>query len=108
MQEDLAETMQRYREKVSQWENAQEALDQLTDELEANRNLLMESQQKADRLTGQTGTLREQVTALKQQGGAKAQKLMKGTTQPGLQFYYFVILFLAYMESLGPILSLFM
>lgn len=33
MQEELAETLQRYQEKVSQWENAQEALDQLTDEL---------------------------------------------------------------------------
>lgn len=63
---------------VSQWETAQEALDQLTDELGANRNLLMDSQQKADRLKGQTGTLWEQVGPLKQQGGARSQTHMKG------------------------------
>lgn len=84
MQEELAETLQRYQEKVSQWENAQEALDQLTDELEANRNLLMESRQKADGLRGQTGTLRVQVGALTQQGGAKSQEDMRGMSQPGL------------------------
>lgn len=90
MQEELAEAMQRYWEKVSQWEKAHEALDLLTDELEANRNLMMESQRKADRLKGQTGTLREQVGTFKQQGGARSQKHMKGRTPPGLQLYYFL------------------
>lgn len=92
-QEELAEMRQRYQEKVSQWESAQEALDQLADELEANRNLLMGSQQKADRLQVQTGTLRQQVGALKQQGGAKSQEHVKGTAQPGLPLYYFRTLF---------------
>lgn len=93
MQEDLAETMQRYREKASQWENAQEALDQLTDELEAHQNLLRESQQKAHRLKSQAGSLREQVGALKQQRGPKSQEHRKGMAQPGLQFSYFLTLF---------------
>lgn len=59
--------MRRYQEKVGQWENSQEALDQLTDELQANQNLLQESRQGADHLKGQLGTLREQVDTLKQQ-----------------------------------------
>lgn len=68
MQEELAEAMRRYWEKVAHWENAQEALHQLTDELEANRNLLTESRRETDRLKGQTGTLAGQVGALEQQG----------------------------------------
>lgn len=59
--------MQRYQEKVGQWENSQEALDQLTDELQANQNLLGESQQKEDRLKGQIGSLQEQADTFKQQ-----------------------------------------
>lgn len=70
MREELAEMMQRYQDKVGQWENSQEALDQLTDELQANQNLLRESQQKVDHLKGQTGTLQEQVDTLKQQVSA--------------------------------------
>lgn len=58
---------QRYQDKVSQWENSQEALGQLTDELQANLNLLDRSQQNVDRLNDQIGTLQEQVDALKQQ-----------------------------------------
>lgn len=58
---------QRYRDKVSQWENSQEALDQLTDELQANLNLLEGSQQNVDRLKDQIGTLQEQVDTLQQQ-----------------------------------------
>lgn len=53
----------------------------------------MGSQQKADRLQVQKGTLLEQVGALKQQGGAKSQEHAKGATQPGLPFYYFRTLF---------------
>ncbi len=59
--------VQRYQEKVSQWENSQEALDQLTDELQANQNLLKESQQKVDQLKGLMGSLQEQVGTLKHQ-----------------------------------------
>lgn len=59
--------VQRYQEKVSQWENSQEALDQLTDELQANQNLLRESQQKVDQLKGLMGSLQEQVGTLKHQ-----------------------------------------
>lgn len=67
MQDELAEMMRRYQEKVGQWENSQEALDHLTDELQANQDLLQESRQRADHLKGQLGTLREQVDTLKQQ-----------------------------------------
>lgn len=59
--------MRRYQDKVSQWENSQEALDQLTDWLEASQNLLRESQQKADHLKVQMEILQEQVDTLKQQ-----------------------------------------
>lgn len=59
--------MQRYQEKLGQWENSQEALDQLTDELQANQNLLRESQQKANHLKGQIGSLQEQADTFKQQ-----------------------------------------
>lgn len=69
VREELAETAQWYRDKVTQWENSQEALDQLTDELEASQNLLMESQQKVNHLKGETETLQEQVDKLKQQVG---------------------------------------
>lgn len=58
---------QRYQEKVGQWENSQEALDQMTDELQANQNLLWETQQKADHLKGLIGSLQEQVDTHKQQ-----------------------------------------
>lgn len=67
VKEELAEMMQRYQDKVGQWENLQEALDQLTDELEANQNLLRENQQTADQLKGQIGPLQEQVDTIKQQ-----------------------------------------
>ncbi|XP_045921525.1 putative uncharacterized protein MYH16 [Micropterus dolomieu] len=60
VKEELAEMVQRYREKVGQWENSQEALDQLTDELQANQNLLRESQQKVDYLQEQVDTLTKQ------------------------------------------------
>ena len=64
---ELAEMEQRYQEKVGQWENSQEALDQLTDELQANQDLLRESQQTADHLEGLVGSLQEQVDTLKEQ-----------------------------------------
>lgn len=67
MKEELAEMAQRYQEKVGQWENSQEAFDQMTDELQANQNLLWESQQKADHLKGLIGSLQEQVDTHKQQ-----------------------------------------
>lgn len=67
IKEELAEMVQRHQEKVSQWENSQEALDQLTDELQANQNLLRESQQEVDHLKGLIGSLQEQVDTLKQQ-----------------------------------------
>lgn len=57
----------RYQEKVGQWENSQEALDQLTDELQANQSLLREAEQKAEHLKGLVGSLQEQADALKQQ-----------------------------------------
>lgn len=66
-EDELAEMAQRYREKVDHWESAQEALDQLTDELQVSQDLLQESQQGADHLRGQLGTLQEQVEALEQQ-----------------------------------------
>lgn len=69
MREELAETAQWYRDKVTQWENSQEALDQLTDELEASQNLVIESQQKVNHLKGETETLQEQVDTFKQQVG---------------------------------------
>lgn len=64
---DHAELERQYQEKVGQWENSQEALDQLTDELQANQNLLMESQQKLDHFKSLTGSLQEHVDSLKQQ-----------------------------------------
>lgn len=67
VKEELAEMVQRYQEKVGQWDNSQEALDQLTDELQASQNLLRESQQKVDHLKGLMGSLQEQVDTLKQQ-----------------------------------------
>lgn len=65
--DELAEMMRRYQEKAGQWENSQEALDQLTDELQAYQKLLEDGRQRADHLKGQLGTLREQVDTLKQQ-----------------------------------------
>ncbi len=67
VKEELAEMLQRYQEKVGQWENSQEAFDQLTDELQANQNLLRNSQQKVDHFKGLTESLQEQVDTLKQQ-----------------------------------------
>ena len=67
VREELAEMEQRYQEKVNQWENSQEALDQLTDELQDNQHLLRESQQKEDHLKGLIGSLQEQKDTLKQQ-----------------------------------------
>lgn len=72
-QGELAEATRRYREKVAQWESSQEALDQLTDELEAGRNLLMESRQEASQLKGRMGILQERASALWQQVGANTR-----------------------------------
>lgn len=68
-EDELAEMTRRHREKVGHWESAQEALDQLTDELQASQDLVRESGQRADHLRGQLGTLQEQVDALGQQVG---------------------------------------
>lgn len=76
---------QRYRDKVSQWENSQEALDQLTDELQANLNLLEGSQRNVDRLKDQIGTLQEQVETLKQQVSA-AQTYTHNTEEASYPF----------------------
>lgn len=64
VKEELAELGRRYQEKVGQWETSQEALDQLTDELQANQNLLRDSRQEVEDLKE---TLREQVGTLEQQ-----------------------------------------
>lgn len=66
-EDELAEMTRRHREKVGHWESAQEALDQLTDELQASQDLVQESRHGADHLRGQLGTLQEQVEALEQQ-----------------------------------------
>lgn len=75
VKEELAEMVQRYQEKVGQWENSQEALDQLMDELQVNQNLQRESEQKVDHLKGLTGSLQEQVDTLKQQVRTNAYTL---------------------------------
>lgn len=67
VKEELAELERRYHEKVGQWESSQEALDQLTDELQVNQNQLRESQQKVDHFKSLMGALHEQVDTLKQQ-----------------------------------------
>ncbi|XP_062235996.1 trichohyalin-like [Platichthys flesus] len=64
---EQAELEQRHREKVSQWESSQEALDQLTDELQANQTLLSERQQQVDHFRSLIGSLQEQGDKLKQQ-----------------------------------------
>lgn len=66
-EDELAEMTRRHREKVGHWESAQEAVDQLTDELQASQDLVQETRQGADHLRGQLGTLQEQVEALEQQ-----------------------------------------
>ncbi|XP_078795090.1 uncharacterized protein LOC105356674 isoform X2 [Oryzias latipes] len=65
--EELTEMQQRYEEKVNHWESTSEALDQLTDELQANQSLLRESQQEVERLRSHVGALHNQMDSLKQQ-----------------------------------------
>ncbi|CAJ1082362.1 trichohyalin-like [Xyrichtys novacula] len=67
VKDELREMVQRYHEKVSQWENSQEALDQLTDELQATQNLLRESRQEVHHLKGMMGSVQERVDTLEQQ-----------------------------------------
>lgn len=67
MRAELAELEGQYQQKVGQWESSQEALDQLTDELQANQNLLQESRRKVGQCEGLVATLQEQVDALIQQ-----------------------------------------
>lgn len=67
MKDELAELDKRYQEKIAQWESSRDALDQLTDELQINQNLLRESQQKVDHFRGLMGSLQEQMDTLKQQ-----------------------------------------
>lgn len=69
VKDELAEMVRQYQEKVGQWEQSQEALDQLADELQANQSLLSESQREVDHLKGLAGSLQEQVDTLKQQVG---------------------------------------
>ena len=66
-QAELAEQERRYLEKVGQWETSEEAVDQLTDELQANQNLLRESRERAGQCERVIATLQEQVDTLKQQ-----------------------------------------
>lgn len=68
---------QRHREKVDHWESTQEALDQLTDELQASQDRARESRREADHLRGQLGTLQEQVEALEQQVSSKGHQRKK-------------------------------
>lgn len=67
VKEAQAELQRRYHEKVGQWESSQEALDQLTDELQANQNRMKDSQQKVNHFKSLMVTLQEQVDTLKQQ-----------------------------------------
>lgn len=67
LKEELAELERRYQEKVGQWENSQEALDQLTDELQASHNLLRESEQKLEHFKNLMRSLQEQMDTLNQQ-----------------------------------------
>lgn len=67
VKEELAELERQYQEKVGQWESSQETLDQLTDELQANQNLLRESKQKVEHLKSLMESLQAQVDTLKQQ-----------------------------------------
>lgn len=64
---ELAEMRRRHREKVAHWESAQEALDQLTDELQVSQDLLRESGRREEHLRGQLGALQQQLDALQQQ-----------------------------------------
>lgn len=61
VKEELDETVKRYQNKVAQWESSQEALEQLTDDLQASQNLLRASRQKVECLQGLTGSLQQQV-----------------------------------------------
>lgn len=67
MKEELAELERRYQEKVGQWESSQEALDQLTNELQASRSLLRESEQEVGHFKSLMRSLQEQMDALSQQ-----------------------------------------
>nr|XP_020462135.1 golgin subfamily A member 6-like protein 22 [Monopterus albus] len=67
VKEQLAELEKQYQEKVGQWESSQESLDQLTNELQANQNLLRASLQKVDHFTSQVESLQQKVDTLKQQ-----------------------------------------
>lgn len=53
----------------------------MTDELQANQNLLWESQQKADHLKGLIGSLQEQVDTHKQQVGMRTDTLYNMPTE---------------------------
>lgn len=65
--EELAELERRYQEKVNQWESSQEALEQLTDELQAGQNLLREGEQKVHHFKHLAESLQEQVDSLNRQ-----------------------------------------
>ena len=64
MKEELTELEQRYQEKVSQWESSQDALGQLTDDLQTNQNILRESQQKLDHFQSLAVSLQDQMDTL--------------------------------------------
>ncbi|XP_019725013.1 GRIP1-associated protein 1-like [Hippocampus comes] len=64
---ELSELKRRHQDKVDQWESSQEALHQLTDELQICQNLLIESQQTVAHLRRLVRSLQGQVDALKRQ-----------------------------------------
>ncbi|XP_051910865.1 plectin-like [Hippocampus zosterae] len=66
---ELSELKRRHRDKVGQWESSQEALRQLTDELQMAENRLAASQRTAAHLRRLVRSLQGQVNALERQRG---------------------------------------
>ncbi|XP_062336358.1 myosin-9-like [Osmerus eperlanus] len=66
---ELAEMKGRYQEKLGQWESSEEALEQLTDELQSNQSALRESQERVGQCEGLIAALQQQLDSVTQQVG---------------------------------------
>nr|XP_046146914.1 trichohyalin-like [Oncorhynchus gorbuscha] len=82
---ELTELEGRYEEKLGQWERSEEALDQLTDELQANQMALREGRERVEQCEGTIQHLRQEVDTQKTQQSTEQVERLANCEQALLQ-----------------------
>nr|XP_029481731.1 golgin subfamily A member 6-like protein 22 [Oncorhynchus nerka] len=82
---ELTELEGRYEEKLGQWERSEEALDQLTDELQANQMALREGRERVEQCEGTIQHLQQEVDTQKTQQSTEQVERLANCEQALLQ-----------------------